>query len=148
MNIQNILCPVDFSEISSEVIDRVRKIARRHDAKVHLVHVYEPEFPNGDLGAMPLEPNADEIEQLRTQLADTSRQLPGEIRCKSELIFGFPAGSLVGYASTNDIDVVVMGTHGRTGPSQVIMGSVAESVMRNAGCPVIVVHPKKTTSPT
>ena len=53
---------------------------------------------------------------------------------------GFPAGSLVGYAAAHDIDLIVIGTHGRSGASRWLLGSVAEAVVRAAACPVLTVH--------
>ena len=140
MKISNILCPVDFSKPSEAAIAHASAIAQHHDAKLHFVYVYEPILASGDVMSMPMQPAPADLENVRERL-EAVRPCEGrEIACHHELIFGFPGGSIVGYAATNNIDLIVMGTHGRTGPSRLLMGSVAEAVVRSAGCPVLTVH--------
>ena len=142
MKIEHILCPTDFSKTSDAAIEKATALARRHDATLHLIHVYEPVFADGYMEGMPTEPKPADLEAVRTHLEDL--QPPGDnaVKCRHELVFGFPGGSIVGYAKTNKVDLIVMGTHGRSGPSRLLMGSVAEAVMRAARCPVLVVHEK------
>lgn len=149
MEIKNILCPVDFSQLSEVAIAHASALARRYGATLHFVYVYEPIFSDGDVMAMPLQPTPADLEPLRERLEtihaatnDVGANDVGE--CRHELIFGFPGGSILGYAASNDIDLIVMGTHGRSGASRLLMGSVAEAVVRSAGCPVLTVHDKKS----
>jgi len=67
-----------------------------------------------------------------------------EFRATAESIIGTPAGSIVEYAGAHDIDLIVMGTHGRGGMSHLLMGSVAERVVRTAPCPVLTVREART----
>ena len=140
MKIENILCPVDFSKPSEAAIGHASAIARHHNAKLHFVYVYEPILATGDVMSMPVQPAPADLEPLRERVQAVRPIGDGDIECHHDLIFGFPGGSIVGYATTNDIDLIVMGTHGRTGASRLLMGSVAEAVVRAASCPVLTVH--------
>ena len=141
MKINSILCPTDFSKSSDAAVVTASKLARRHGAKMHLVHVYEPIFADGYMEGMPMQPPPADLDSLRERLqAIRPPEVGDTIECHHELIFGFPGGSLVAYAATNEIDLIVMGTHGRSGPSRLLLGSVTEAVMRAASCPVLVVH--------
>ena len=146
MKINNIVCPVDFSTLSDAAIDHASTLARRHGAVLHFIHVYEPVFADGYIEGMPVQPPPADVESLRGQL-QAIRPTCETTGYHHELIFGFPGGSIVGYAQTHQADLIVMGTHGRSGPSRLIMGSVAETVMRAASCPVLVVHESKNSSP-
>ncbi len=140
MKIANILCPVDFSTTSREAIDHASTLARRHNADIHFVYVYEPVYVGGDTLGAPIQPAPPDIEPIRQQLQAVRPTGDGDITCHHELLFGFPGGALVGYAAAHNIDLIVMGTHGRSGVSRLLMGSVAEAVMRSATCPVLTVH--------
>jgi nucleotide-binding universal stress UspA family protein len=90
-----------------------------------------------------------EVEGLREEiLSDTTGRLKDrlrpsdftELRATADAVIGTPAGSIVEYASGHGIDLIVMGTHGRGGMSHLLMGSVAERVVRTAPCPVLTVR--------
>ena len=140
MNIKHILCPIDFSKPSEAAIDHASAIARRYDAKLHFVYVYEPVFADGYINGMPMQVPPADIEPMRERLEQIRPVGEGNLDFCHELIFGFPAAALVGYAATKEIDLIVMGTHGRTGASRLLMGSVAEAITRAASCPVMTVH--------
>ena len=142
MKIKNILCPVDFSELSDAAIVHAGALARRYGATLHFVFVYEPIFADGDMVGVPMHPAPADLEPLRERLQEI-RPDDETVECCHELILGFPGSSLVAYAGTNDIDLIVIGTHGRTGARRLLMGSVAEAVVRGASCPVLVVHDAK-----
>ena len=139
MNIANILCPIDFSEPSDAAIVHASALARRHGATLHFVYVYEPLFGDGDITGMPMQPAPADIDPLRERLEATRPKFEGVEYCH-KMLFGFPGGSIVGYAEAHDIDLVVLGTHGRTGASRLLLGSVAEAVVRSSKCPVLTVR--------
>jgi nucleotide-binding universal stress UspA family protein len=91
---------------------------------------------------MPVQPAPADLEPLRERVEAIRPAGDGDLEYDHDLIFGFPGGSIVGYAASNHIDLIVMGTHGRSGASRLLMGSVAEAVVRSAGCPVLTVHAK------
>ena len=141
MNIRNLLVPVDYCRNSEAAMAYAVSLAREHSTEIHLVHVYEPTFAYVDEGAgvvpLPVVPPAD-LNEARARL---ERIKPTEdVKFRREFLVGSPVNELVDYANKNAIDLIVMGTHGRTGLSRLLMGSVAEGVMRRSGCPVLTVR--------
>ena len=138
MNIKNILCAVDLSSLSDTANAHASALAKRYGATVHYVYVYEPVFADGYIdGAMS--PPPIDVKALRERL-EQLKPTCDEVQVQHELMVGFAAASLVSYANTHEIDLIVISTHGRTGASRFLLGSVAESVARAATCPVLTVH--------
>ncbi len=146
---KRILVPIDFSPPSDAALEYARSVAARYGAALQLLHVAEDPyraFYSGEVFVPEIEGLRDEI------LADTSRRLMERLRpsdvtelhASAESIIGTPAGSIVEYAGGHDIDLIVMGTHGRGGMAHLLIGSVAERVVRTAPCPVLTVRePRK-----
>jgi nucleotide-binding universal stress UspA family protein len=146
--IQKILVPVDFSESSRAALEYAAELARPFEATIDVVHVWQPptfistaslpEAPTVDASLIELvRKNADEA--TARLAADAKKQgLPvREARAEP----GVPARTIVEIAKADGYDLVVIGTHGRTGLSHAVMGSVAERVVRHAQCPVLTVRP-------
>ena len=132
MNVKRILCPFDFSPGSEAALALASSLARENNAELHLVHVYDEPFAYTDESSDV--PPADlQVEQERWE--QTQPTVAG-ILCKREFLVGPPVGTLLDYAHLHNIDLIVMGTHGRTGVTRLLMGSVAEAVLRHATCPV------------
>ena len=137
MKVRNILCPVDFSDSCKTALSFASALAREHDAELHIVYSYEEPFAYTE-GAFPgYVPPAD----LAPDHTALNAMLPEGtgIRFRHNFLFGAPARTLLNYAKEHDVDIIVMGTHGRTGLSRLLMGSVAEEVVRRADCPVVTV---------
>lgn len=136
---RRILVPVDFSPSSRVALEHALGIARRNDAQLTLLHVVEP-FDASLL--------MDPAEARRIARADANEQLSklaGPIvqdwpRTGRELRAGNPATTIVAMARRMKADLIVMGTHGRTGLKRMVIGSVAERVVRLAHCSVLVVR--------
>lgn len=140
MNVKNILVPVDYSDNSDAALSYAALLAREYEAELHLVHAYEQPFAYVDAGfaGTPL-PDVTPAD-LREEEARLAQVVPGEdVAYRHEFIIGTPTETLVDYAKENEIDLVVMGTHGRTGLNRLLMGSVAEGVLRKAPCPVLTI---------
>ena len=137
MIVHKILCPVDFSESSKAAVAFASAIAKDHDAEIHIVYSYESTFAFTD-GPFPSSIPPADLEHDHLALA---KMLPteGDVRFRHEFLHGPPVRTLLDYAAENDIDLIVLGTHGRTGIARMLMGSVAESIVRSATCPVITV---------
>lgn len=140
MNIKNILCPVDFSDSGTAAINFATSLAKEYAAELHLVHVYEQPFAyiDGGFASTPIPSIAPadlEAEEARLVAVKPDK----DIKFRHEFIIGSPADDLVNYAKENQIDLIVMGTHGRTGLNRLLMGSVAEAVVRRAACPVLTI---------
>lgn len=137
--IRRILCPVDFSTPSEKALDFALELADSLGAQVELVHVYQlPVYALPD-GAMMAGPEfttrvTTELQKSLTELATRSnRKLP------THLVEGVPYREVVRVAEELGADMVVMGTHGRTGIRHLLLGSVAERVVRSARVPVVTV---------
>jgi nucleotide-binding universal stress UspA family protein len=123
LSVRQILFPTDYSDISRVAGRTAAQLARHFDARLHVVHVVPPvTYPGPG-------------EALSTAIAD----LGPHVDVVTAIVNGRPAREIVDYTAQHDIDLVVMGTHGRTGVSRALLGSVAEAVVRRAPCPVLTV---------
>jgi nucleotide-binding universal stress UspA family protein len=146
--ITKILVPLDFSTTSDAALDFARTVARSFGASLHLLHVFEdPVLATGFAEAYaPLPPDTraalidDAGRQLANRLSGEDRE---QFRATTDVISGLSAMAIVEYAQDHDIDLIVMGTHGRTGMAHLVIGSVAERVVRLAKCPVLTVRADK-----
>lgn len=143
MRIKRILVPVDFSADSLEALAYARQLAARCGADLLLLHVAEPVYlaePN--VAAADLTTLLDA--QQRTadaQLSRISADLRKEGRRVRTLVeCGVPAQVIVETADNTGTDLIILATHGRTGLSHMLIGSVAERVVRMARCPVLTVR--------
>lgn len=144
MIFENILVPVDFSPTSSAAVQMAAKLSVHSQAKLTLVHVFQPlsyVLPGGYLMPAP-----EELKALNTgfesQLASMKKdaESAGATAVETKLIGGMPAMEIVELAQTGRFDLIVIGTHGRTGLPHLLLGSVAERVLRHATCPVLTVR--------
>jgi nucleotide-binding universal stress UspA family protein len=146
-----ILAPVDFSEHSTEALREAREIAGRFNAELHLVTVVDPGPPAASMTAelYPLYRDYVQQENARAtrQLNDLAATLAGSIPIQHSVRAGHVQQEIVKYIEENGIDLVVLGTHGRTGLSHWFMGSVAEKVARFAPCSVLIVRQKRAGRP-
>jgi nucleotide-binding universal stress UspA family protein len=134
--IHNILMPTDFSERATYAFHMASALARDHGASLTVLHVREiPALPFAEFGAVP-PADLPSREELLEKLA---RYEPADAAINYEFIIadGEPGEEIVRVATERDCDLIVMGTHGRTGLSRLLMGSVAERVVRRAPCPVL-----------
>ena len=142
--LRNILLPTDFSESALQATRYALELARRFQAKLHLLHVIEdPVVYLPMFESFPL-PSRQDFEQFaQTRLENWI--LP-EDQQGLELVYrwahGRPFVEIVRDAKANDVDLIVLGTHGRGVAAQLLMGSVAEKVIQKAHCPVLTVRPE------
>lgn len=142
--IKKILVATDFSSTSEEAVRSAAAMAELLDASLQIVHVLQP--PNYMLPEAYLAYSPQHFGEtlrglnrlLETSKANAERQ--GAPRVKAVLLQGVPATEITGFASNEHCDLIVVGTHGRTGISHALMGSVAEKVVRGAGCPVLTIR--------
>ena len=147
---QRILVGVDFSPESDAAIRTAFTFARAFDAVITLLHVHE--LPTMMQGIVPGADSATEAKLLRVaaqaQLASLRgrlrdrdpRALEGGITIETVVEGGIPAQVILALARSAAFDLVVVGTHGRSGLRRLLVGSVAEAVIRGAPCPVVTVH--------
>jgi len=144
---ERILVPVDFSAYSAEAVHIAADLARRYDAALTLLHVYDPLAYALPDGFTPFPPVHSErlLEALEDQLASVKAHAieSGAPRVGTKLLHGTVAGQITEQAAHGEFDLVVMGTHGRTGVKHLVLGSIAENVVRTAACPVLTVKKPK-----
>lgn len=142
---RHILVPTDFSPHAEEATRVASDIARRYDARVTLIHVYEPVATTAPDGFVFIPPRALEqlFEHYEKRLADAreSATAAGAAHVETRLLQGPTASEIVDFAKERAVDLIVMGTHGRTGVTRFLLGSVAERVVRTAECAVLTVKP-------
>ena len=131
------LVPTDFSAPSEAALGYARTLAGTFGGALHVLHVLDSEFLRVALGD-PHDQETAALRQLHDRLTDDDRR-----RFRAFAIVersDEPADAIASYARTHDIDVIVMGTHGRTGMKHLLAGSVAEKVVRTAPCPVLTLR--------
>ena len=138
MHLKKILCPIDFSKFSDTANEYASILAQSTGAEIVYLHVALPDVTFSSYAYVDLQ---KEAEDDRKQLEAIKPTVSG-VRASYAIEFGSPSRTIAEFADENDVDLVVMGTHGRTGWRRVTMGSVAEDVVRNTGCPVLAIKSK------
>ncbi len=124
MNLGDVLFPTDFSAASEVAALVASEMARQQGVRLHIVHVVPPVTDPWD--------SAERLERAAAGLGK-------DLRVETALLSGRVAHQIIGYARDKGVGLIVLGTHGRTGVSRALLGSVAESVVRLAPCPVLTV---------
>ena len=156
IQLQNILCPTDFSDLSAHALSFARSFAETYRAKLHLLHVVDEAYQYWTVmgtNGVPLGPPPDEmLAAARTGMSKfvathfaaaalaTGAAAPPDV--VTEVRLGRPFLEIIRHAREISADLIVLGTHGRSGLSHVLLGSVTEKVVRKSPCPVLTVrHP-------
>lgn len=151
LNLKKILYPTDFSEYSIAALPYAIGLAKQNDAELYCLHVVEmphEEYLTGEYMVPMTMPHVPEDKILRTARARLERfveQNLSEIDTKitPRVLVGTPFVEIIRYARDQSIDLIVLGTHGRSALSAMLLGAVAEKVVRKAPCPVLTVrHPQ------
>ena len=144
IDIKRILVPTDFSRNSEPALRYAEELAHAFRAEVHLLYVlehvraYGMEF--GGFAGEGFDPAFDEQDAVR-KLGEVQIETDPECPVHRKIKVGSPADVICQYAREHEVDVVILGTHGRSGLTRLLMGSVAEEVVRRAHCPVLTVRP-------
>jgi nucleotide-binding universal stress UspA family protein len=145
IRIAHVLCPVDFSEISQHALDHAAAIARWYEARLTVLYVFA-NLPTMDLPPLVLE-DADRerlMTDLRQMAASVPREVPAEFRIEEA---GYVHDEILSQLGATHADLLVLGTHGRSGFQRLFLGSVTEKVIRKASCPTLVVPPRAPDVP-
>ncbi len=145
--IKKVLFPTDLSDAAAEAQLYACALAEQFDAELHILSVMQ------DIAMVSPDPNmpwvipASSLEEIRSSLETALKAIPEPKwsegrRIHRVLRTGTPFLEIVKYAADQDIDVIVVGTHGRSGLTHMLLGSTAERIVRKAPCPVLTVHPK------
>lgn len=147
IQIKKVLFPTDLSDAAAEAQLYACALAEQFGAELHVLSVIQ------DMNLISPDPNmpwvvpASSLEEVRKSLETALGQVPDPLWAAGKTVHrvirsGVPFLEIIRYAKEQDIDVIVVGTHGRTGLTHVLLGSVAEKVVRKSPCPVLTVHPK------
>lgn len=133
---KTIVFPTDFSTASDAALVHAAALARQSGARLLIVHVEEPPlaYGGGELYYGLPEPSSERILKMLEDVRPADPAVPFTHR----LTMGDPAAEIVRVAGDEHAEMIVLGTHGRTGITRLLMGSVAESIVRHAPCPVLV----------
>jgi len=146
LSIRRILFPTDFSEPAEYAWQYALTFAQEFEAEVHLLHVVAPPPRLTEAYTVTFDPEGT----VQALMVEASTSLDGQVEAAKSrgLIFrrevraGVDYREIIDYATKYDIDLIVMATHGRTGLAHVLLGSVAEKIVRKAPCPVLTIkHP-------
>ncbi len=135
-------CGIDFSEHSRLAMLKACELARRLDAELELVHVHVPPPPVGDVVVTAADVSAADLTELENRMTvwrdEAARLVKRAVR--STVIPGDAAAEITRLAREHGIELLVLGTHGRKGLKRLFLGSVAERVVRDAPCAVLIVR--------
>jgi nucleotide-binding universal stress UspA family protein len=145
MQFRHILAPTDFSEYSKQAVTSALELAQKFGAKLTILHVIElPPYPVE--GYVPPSLSATFMDDLERQAtADLAQLAPqaeaANVEVARVIAVGTPYRKIIETAEAEHVDLIVMATAGRTGFSHLVMGSIAERVVRTATCPVLTIRP-------
>lgn len=147
ISMKKILCPIDFSPFSQKALHYAMALAKQHKATLYVQHVAETipyPYYSGYGADIPILQNQDLQKQLRQRAQQALEDfIPAEAKQELALVpvlsEGTPYREILTLAEKEQIDMLLMGTHGRTGLEKLFLGSVTEKVMRKAPCPVLTV---------
>jgi nucleotide-binding universal stress UspA family protein len=147
MNVQRILFPTDFSHYNDAALNYASTLATEAGARLYIVHVDELKDLNAAMGeagyliaAAVAHEGRPEVRRRLERVVPTTKGVKFE-HC---YLTGSPVTELLDFAERENVDLIVMASHGRTGLSRLLMGSIAEGVMRKARCPVLIVRQPAT----
>lgn len=140
--VRRILVPVDFSDASKMAVRHAKERARPDGAQLDLLHVLEQVVYPSVYGVDPAHLATQEVlARVEKTLGDIAREDAGYDRVQTSVKVGYAPLTILDYVEDNEIDLIVIATHGRTGFDRVLLGSVAERVIRRSPVPVFVVKP-------
>ena len=141
--IRTILHPTDFSASSEAALVYACALAKDYSAEIVLLHVWEPLIVMGGEKYPQVPPN--DVEETMARLNVLSVPEPS-VKITRKVVVGEPPEAIVREAKERHFDIIVMGTHGHTGLARILLGSVAEGVLRHAPCPVLTVRSAPKTA--
>ncbi len=143
MEIKKIVCPTDFSETSGKAVEYALFLAKAHQAELILLHVVDhlQGFDHYEILALTPMEIAKKMDKRATEsLDELVNRIKGSVAVDKAVQHGKTSVEICEAAKAAQADLIVIGSHGRTGLTHVLIGSVAETVVRHADCPVLVVR--------
>jgi nucleotide-binding universal stress UspA family protein len=147
---QHILVPIDFGKASDHALTIAMQLGQVLQARLTLLHVVQTPLMTGPDMGIGIAQYFDDVQlQARQSLAQYAQRVQASgLSCEAITELASPFQHIVDYAATQQVDLIVMGTHGHTGLQHMLLGSVAERVVRLASCPVLVTRgPQEEAGP-
>ena len=143
LRVRSVLVPIDFSKPSRMVMDYILPFIKEFGAELHLVHVFERDYPFTSMMALPLVvPELEVGQRARTQLKNMAKNFSVEVRPENiHAVRGTPFEEICRIASDRNIDLIAIATRGNIGLKYLALGSTADKVVRYSPCPVLVIPP-------
>ncbi len=139
---KHILCAIDFGHLPIQAIDLAVRIGQQNDATIHLLNVVPGPMGQSATSPIALEPFPSDERSARIRLENIGRKrLAGRVAYECIVLSGDPATAVLRAADEFGADLIILGTHGRTGVKRLLLGSVAEKVLRESPVPVLTVRP-------
>lgn len=145
IELKRICVATDFSKPAERAFDYGVSFARQFNAELHVLHVVEDIIPTVPEPGLAMLPSQEIMEGLRKASQDGMKKLcetrpTSGVTIRQIIREGAPYREIAAYAKDESIDMIIVGTHGRAGLTHLLLGSVAERVVRSAPCPVLTVH--------
>ncbi len=141
--INHIVVPVDLEEHTEKLLEYANYIANKLSAKLSIIHVIEPFPTSGDMG-LGLKAITEYTEnRVRTTGEFLDKLAAPYPECTKNILKGIIVDEIVKFAKNKESDIIIIGTHGSKGIEKLLLGSVAERVVKNAHCPTLVMNPYK-----
>ena len=147
ISINKILCAVDLSEHSKMVAEYAISLAKVYDAEITVLYT-APSLSQYVGFHVPPSSIENFVGEIVTGAEQSMDEFIAEaftdptVKVEGKILSGYAAQEIIGYANNNEMDIIVMGTHGRTGIDRMLFGSVAEKVVKTATMPVMTIRPK------
>ncbi len=138
---RTILCPTDFSDYARAAFHLACSLARQHGAKLILLHVVDVLYGKQTYGGFEVEIRSDDYPKKQMETLQELRCPFPEVPVEYVVAEGSPVEQILRVAQQKQADLIVMGTHGETGLRRMLLGSIAEQVLRAAPCPVVTTRP-------
>lgn len=136
----HILLPTDGSDKMTTVVDHAVSLAETHDAELHALYVVN----TASLSDLPMDSSWEGISQALKREGEHAlsqvQERASDVELTTQMVDGSPAREIIQYATEADCDIIVMGTHGRSGFDRLLLGSVAERVVRSSEVPVLTIR--------
>jgi nucleotide-binding universal stress UspA family protein len=139
---ERIVVPTDGSACASAAVEHATDIAQQYDASLHLLSVVDSRnISHGSPAVSPAQIESTLQEQAEGVVSEAADEAASEgLSVQTEVITGIPDTAIIDYAEENDLDLIVMGTHGRTGLHRYLLGSVTERTVRQSPVPVLTIR--------